>query len=862
MVKTKGFQSQLQYADGLRKSKRQEDQARYWDMGMQYVVNGLESLRDAKRGDGSIQKVEGRRYVDYVDAVKYLNAEAEKGGLKITRETSNGEYKLTRINGDGAVPLFTTWATSLLSGNNQLNDVFRVEGSVLFENKVKVYVNNGMDPATARSTLATDYLKGQADNYKTLYDNLSSSRDKLQAKIDRKQQEAKETPSMELYNELKEMYQQLDNADEQLPSYQKMMDWIKDPTSKEYADHFNSIVNNGEGFFAGYSRSNLIANWAKGRASNSSVQYDIDPAKKLNLELEKAVSQMQNARLIAEERITHTVDGIRYDRNGRVVNVDGTVDGSSGSGGSSGGGTAADRRLNVLNTPHETGLNVYGRDPVEAYNRFVSTKGEYLHGYMDTGLSFINQMGFKYGSSDSPGVSAEYLSELKEQMLTGKYTNNKSSLKEEHQRLQKAGLIPENLSFGEGPMRTYAAIKGFYTDMALKQMKNHTASPEIVQMLDQEERFADKYRTLQKAEDVEIAALKKDPQLKDFFVDGDKFMTKEEYLKSKFKTADKDEYISDYMKKNADKMMPARFAAIEIGIEQEKFDDEEKLWNSKVAMFKEKFGKLNITKQDEAYISPTVRLNAGKESDVTLAKAIAEKALGPQNFTEQKATKSGLAPLNIEQLTQDDGKQEEVLSFLKRVRGDIGSALSGVDVTKIGSQGNASVRLQFSRSVLDSYTKGTEHLISNETANALGNHGIEIEIKDPSLLRSLGIDLKFTPSTLDVIELSKDKGVVRGSQVLKSAGFDYSIQKDYSGQNLLIKMNYPKFVNGNTSPEVYTRTIPIQGADFDAIREDLFRTAFRIYDGNYEAARTYRQQKPQLTAQDFQKLADQHARKN
>jgi hypothetical protein len=854
LVKTKSFQNQFQYADNLRRSKKVEDQARYWDMGVQYIQNGLDSLRIAKRGDGSIQKVDGRRYVDYIDPIKYLNEEAEKAKMIITRETSNGQYKLTRTNGDEAVPLFETWAKSVLSGNNQINDMFRVEGTVLFENKLKDYANKGMDVQAAKNELATEYLKSQASNYKTLYDNLSSYKAKIQSDITAKYAIATNEPTQEHYKELESLYLQRNNTDKLLPSYKKMYDAVSDASSKDYHDIFNSILNRGESFFAEHSRDSLIANWAKGRASNSSVQYDVDPGYKLNIELEKAVATMQNARAIAEERITHTVNGITYDRNGRIVT------GAGGNGGTSGSGSAGENKLNQLNTPLATGLNVYGRDPVNAYNRFLSTKEQYLHGYMDTGLAFINQMSFTYASDKMPSVSADYLTALKEQMLTGKKILIKNDpLEQEHKKLQETGVIPKEIGFGEGPMRTYAAIKGYYTDIALQQMKNNSASPEVVQMLDQEERFAEKYNTLHKAEEDEISALKKDPELKGFF-NGEKFMTKDEHLKSVFKTTDKNEYFSSLITED-DKRNPNYMVALSLAVDR-RFNEETDTWNKKVELFKSKFGKLNISKQDEAYIAPSIRLEAGKKEDQTLAKKVAQVVLGGENFSEQSADKAGLQPVNIDQLTDDDGEKKQINNFLKRVRGDIGSALSAVEITKIGSDGNPTVKLQFDRSVLDSYTKGDDHLISNATANALGDHGIEIAVKDQSLLRALGIDMKFTPATLDFIQLNKNKGVVQASQVLKKAGFDYTIQKDYSGQNLLIKMTYPEFVNGSFKPTSFFRTIPVQGADFDNIRDDLFKTAFKIYGGNHEAYKLYNQQHPQITLKDLQDQAAKYNSKN
>lgn len=858
MVKTKQFQQQYSYAESLRNSKKPEEQAQYWDMGVQYLNNGMDKLRTAQRGNGSIQAVEPRKYVNFFDSQKYLDEEAKTEGLKIERETSNGQYKLTRINGDAAVPLFETWAKGKLGNNPKASDMFRVEGTVLYENNVKNLTSKGIDYETAKSTLASNYIDRQAQSYSGTVTNLKGFQSKLQTDIEAQKILTNQVPTQENLAKLTSMLDQWDQTNKSIPEYESLANKYKDKKSKEYNDVLNSITNNGEAFFAEHSRDNFITNWSKTRASNSSVKYDIDPGFKLNLELEKEMNRLKAQEEMNDTRVSKTVDGIYYGKGGNPANGQG----GSGGTGSGGSGSAAAKQA-ALDTPIPVGLNIYGKDLVSTFNRFVGAKKEAMDGYVNSGLKFVEQMSFNYGSGDLKTITGAYLSDLKKQMTLGINTNT-ASAKEEHKQLQAAGIIPQELDYGSGPIRTFNAIKDYYTGVFNKQIAAGTAKPSLVNLLDNEEFNAKRYGELKSIEDKEIATLKADPKFKDIF-SGDNVLPYQQYIKAKGADLSDKAIAKDYGYYLAGKRLnPGSSYTMGTdvkGYEEYKSDYIKQIdnrfkpeYDKKIEGFKSEFGKTSLGNgNDEAYIAPGVHFEAGEKTDRTIAKRIATVAMGDENFAQQNITKDGILPANIAQLEELGADRKEVMGLLQRIQHNADDVISGVDVSKIGTDGKPMVKLYIKPSVIDDYSnKDKNQLISQKTANALGK-GIEITINNPALLHSQGLNLDFTPSSIDQLTLKRE-GKVSAPEVLRNAGFDYEITPSVDGRNLLVKFNYKQFKNGTFENKVYTNEVPIDGSSIQDIRTNLFNTSMEVYTGNFNASSQYYKQNPQVSPVDVEGL--------
>jgi hypothetical protein len=860
MVKTKAFQTQFQVADNLRNSKKIEDQARYWDTGVQYLQNGLDTLRTAKRGDGSIQRVESRRYVDYVDPEKYLADEAQKDGLKIERQTSNGQYKLTRINGDEAVPLFETWAKSKLSGNNQINDMFRVQGTTLYENSVNNLVNHGMDEQNAKSSLAENYLARQANSYKSTYDNLTAYLAQLQKDSRMARELLNDQPSEENLNSYKAKLAQLDSTNQSLAQYEKLYKSLSDKTGKDYQDNYKSILNNGESFFAEHSRDAFISNWARGRASNSSVKYDIDPGFKLEESMKKEMEILEFQKAMTDERVSHVVNGVAYDKSGKPLGP-----ASSFGNVSSTGSTSAQAKQQDMDTPIYVGLNTYGTNGASSYNRFVAAKQNALNDYVDNGLNFIQGMSHNYGGDNIQVISTGLLSELKKQLTTGQVALNAPELQQEFKQLQGAGIIPQTLNYGASPTQTYQAIKNYYSDILIKQAKNGQADTQMIGLAAREERIDKQYNNLKKIEDTELTKIKNNPKYKGLIED-DKIVDLGEYIKKQGPDiSDKtiNQQYEDYRQVQNQILDPITGQAAHvisrdafhreiIAHATQQFKDE---YDKKVEGFKADFGKTSYAKDENAYIAPTIRFNTDRKGTEDKAQKIAQMAMADDNFTEQDISKNGITPVNMDQLESLGADKKEVAGFLQYAQKNVADMISGVEVSKIGTNGNPMVRLVFDKQTLDEYRKAKTGLFSDATAKALGK-GVEIELKNPRALDAQGLDLDFTPSSLDMLDLTLN-GKASAPQILKRAGFDYSVEPSFDKKNLLVTFKYNRFEKGKLVPGSYNRSIPVAGISLNDVENNLYSSAMEIYSGNNQASTQYFKANPQVTKEQIAAIEKQ-----
>src|SRR5574343_163463 len=129
-----------------------------------------------------------------------------------------------------------------------------------------------------------------------------------------------------------------------------------------------------------------------------------------------------------------------------------------------------------------------------------------------------------------------------------------------------------------------------------------------------------------------------------------------------------------------------------------------------------------------------------------------------------------------------------------------------------------------------------------------------IKIKSFNLLKAQGLDLYLNPPSIDQLILNR-KGVVEASDALKRAGFDYSISKDVHGKELLVKFNYKLFRNGIfEAPQFTTYKVPLSEASIDEIKNQLFETAMKIYNGNNQNSTQYFKQNAEVTPNDINEL--------
>ena len=133
---------QKQLMNSYKNSEDAEKRKLYNPIAEQAIFQAEEKLRNAKRGDGSIQKASAQEFVMFEDITGYLNERAKDAGLeiKISRTDPSG-YIVTNTNGEQAVPYFTAWAASQMG--NRFDRQLGLTAKVTSENQIKGLMQTG-----------------------------------------------------------------------------------------------------------------------------------------------------------------------------------------------------------------------------------------------------------------------------------------------------------------------------------------------------------------------------------------------------------------------------------------------------------------------------------------------------------------------------------------------------------------------------------------------------------------------------------------------------------------------------------------------------------------------------------------------
>lgn len=136
MSVTRFHQKQKQLMDTYRNSTDPKMRAMYNEFSRMDIAFAEEDLANAKRGDGSIRKVQPREFTPFEDVSEFLRKTAKEQGLEIKESGPDGRgYILTRTNGVGAVPIFSSWANSVIG--NRFDRQFAVMGRVNAESAIR-----------------------------------------------------------------------------------------------------------------------------------------------------------------------------------------------------------------------------------------------------------------------------------------------------------------------------------------------------------------------------------------------------------------------------------------------------------------------------------------------------------------------------------------------------------------------------------------------------------------------------------------------------------------------------------------------------------------------------------------------------
>ncbi len=136
MAVTRYHQKQKQIMDQYKNSTDPKMRAMYNDYSKMDIAFAEDDLRQAKRGDGSIRSIQPRDFVPFEDTMEYLRKAAKEQGLEIKQAGPDGNgYIIERVNGEGAIPIFTDWAKAQMG--NRFDRQFQVMGRVQAESAIR-----------------------------------------------------------------------------------------------------------------------------------------------------------------------------------------------------------------------------------------------------------------------------------------------------------------------------------------------------------------------------------------------------------------------------------------------------------------------------------------------------------------------------------------------------------------------------------------------------------------------------------------------------------------------------------------------------------------------------------------------------
>ena len=136
MAVTKFHAKQKQKMDQYKNSTDPKMRAMYNEVSRMDIAFAEEDMRNAKRGDGSIQNIAPREFVPFDDINEYLRKAAKEEGLEVVRsERDPAGYILKRTNGAETAPIFENWARGVMG--NRFDRQLAVTGRVNAESAIR-----------------------------------------------------------------------------------------------------------------------------------------------------------------------------------------------------------------------------------------------------------------------------------------------------------------------------------------------------------------------------------------------------------------------------------------------------------------------------------------------------------------------------------------------------------------------------------------------------------------------------------------------------------------------------------------------------------------------------------------------------
>lgn len=137
MALTKYYGNEIAKYNALKASDDPKQRALASDYSLAYINYGINELKNAKRGDGSILNAQPKNFVPFEDVMGFLNERVKDLKLEIVQDKSKGFYMVKQTNGPGTEIPFAQFAKSQMELDGRFNDQLRVMGFMNAENDIK-----------------------------------------------------------------------------------------------------------------------------------------------------------------------------------------------------------------------------------------------------------------------------------------------------------------------------------------------------------------------------------------------------------------------------------------------------------------------------------------------------------------------------------------------------------------------------------------------------------------------------------------------------------------------------------------------------------------------------------------------------
>lgn len=446
---------------------------------IEYLGGSQEQLRKARRGDGSLFKVERRYFTPWKDVQKYLDEEAEKEKLEVKWTEACDGYLVESINGKRSEKNFQVWARSKMGP--QFDHQFNIEATVSQDRAYKrVKQQYGDLPEDQiRNLIADEVVSQYVENAKTQKNTIADNISKTQTSINAIKDWAKSnglTPAQEirlnqLENELTDLNKMNSETDQNLAAYQQ-------PTSEQVRAIREKMISNPTSYFYNMTRDRTLNNWGVGRAEKESRTIKKDETWDRIYQEAHADYRTQ----LAQQTEMMKANMKDIDGDGKIEGKYETITDSNGNtigfqlrgSGSGSSGSVTDDKGHYQG-PLTT--QIEQRRPVDIFNAVQQQK--YQTGF-ESKLTGIE--GVLIATNGIPAIAnytetRDYIEKMREWMKNPTRVPSGGTFDKIWGYMKDKGYIPKNTDVG--PWMALAGLERYATDEIGRMASNHTLTPEL-----------------------------------------------------------------------------------------------------------------------------------------------------------------------------------------------------------------------------------------------------------------------------------------------------------------------------------------------------------------------------------------------